>query len=117
MKAFDTVSHKHYIFKQRCIGVAEIIFMWIESRLQKWVQSTMVNNYKWFRCRAGVPQLSVLGQMFNIFINNTDVGMKSAISAFAIEAMLWRGNTFSTRCNHITGGSRPHEGMGLDLVE
>jgi hypothetical protein len=69
-KAFDTVWHKGLLFKLKLTGVSEQLISWIESylsdRQQKVVSEGFSSTLKGIN--AGVPQGSVLGLSFSLFI-------------------------------------------------
>uniref|UniRef100_A0A803J1V1 Reverse transcriptase domain-containing protein n=1 Tax=Xenopus tropicalis TaxID=8364 RepID=A0A803J1V1_XENTR len=90
-KAFDTVPHRRLMIKLRNIGLEHNICNWIENWLKDRVHRVVGNGTfsNWTSVVSGVPQGSVLGPLlFNLFINDLEVGIDSIVSIFADDTKL-----------------------------
>jgi hypothetical protein len=89
-KAFDKVPHRRLMKKVFVMDI-EVIFNWIEDWLKSRKQRVCLagSSSEWAYVSSGVPQDSVLGPLFLIYINDIDDGIVSKILKFADDTKLY----------------------------
>jgi hypothetical protein len=92
-KAFNRVWHEDLIYKLKGHGIEDKLLNWLVIYLQDQQQRVIINGAtpEWGSIKAGVPQVSVLGQLlFFIFINDiTHVIKHCKIRLFANDTCLY----------------------------
>ena len=84
-KAFDRVWHRGLIAKLRSIGVEGNLLNWFISYLSCRKQRVIIKEVHsdWPNIEAGVPQRSVSGPLFLIYINDLPPTISSRCFLFA----------------------------------
>ena len=91
-KAFDKWWHEGLLFKLKQNGISGTLLRLFENYLHNRKQRVVLNGSKadYEDIKSGVPQGSVLGPLlFLIYINDLEENIKSQISFFADDTMLF----------------------------
>ena len=110
-KAFDRVWHDGLFYKLKSNRINANLFKLIKSFLNNRCQRVVLNGQSsvWKSVTAGVPQDSVLGQLFFlIYINDLPLGLATNVKLFADDTSL-----FSVVNNTSVSASR----LNNDLVK
>ena len=100
-KAFDKVPHKRLLYKLHYYGIRGSTHKWIASWLSELYQKVVLNGQASdpVPVLSGVPQGSVLGPvLFLIFINDLPDNIRSSVSLFADDCVLYRNINSLTNC-------------------
>ena len=96
-KAFDTIPHGLLLAKLKAYGVNSRSCMLLKDYLHGRMQQVKVGDTSsdWQEVRRGVPQGSVLGQMFfNIFLNDLFLQIKTVqLNMYADDGQLYTADT------------------------
>ena len=84
-KVFDKIPHKKLIKTLKGYGIQENVLRRIAKWLEDMKQQVQLNGHRsgWTEVRSDVPQGSVLGPLFTIFIEDIDEEVLCEISKFA----------------------------------
>ena len=90
-KAFDRVWYDGFLFKLKQTGVSGNLLRLIKIFLSDIVQRVTLNGKTsdWECTRAGVPQGSILGPLFLIYLNGLATDLKSNVKLFADDSSLF----------------------------
>ena len=92
-KAFDKVSHSHFIQKLHLYGIHGQITSWIEDLLTARQQRVVVGGetFNWLDVTSGVPQGSILGPLLSIiYINDLPSSVTCHAEIFADDSVIYR---------------------------
>ena len=91
-EVFDKVDHEKLIVKLKFYDVNCKIVIWIKNFLYKRTQKVLVNGKESpSECvLSGVPQGSVLGPLFLVYINDLPKEVSSTIRIFADDSYIYR---------------------------
>ena len=93
-KAFDSVPHKHLLYKLEWYGIRGTVNNWISPFLNGRTQCVVLDGVSSPRCSvlSGVPQGTVLGPtLFSIYINDLpETILHSSVKLFADDCILYR---------------------------
>ena len=80
-KAFDKAWHEGLLYKLKSFGISGILLNLIKHYLTDRSQSVLLNDQcsNWQPILTGVPQGSILGPIFLIYVNDLTDGLKSDI--------------------------------------
>ena len=101
-KAFDTVPHERLLHKLHHYGIKGSLHKWISAFLKGRTQSVVVQGSysKPAKVLSGVPQGTVLGPLlFLMYINDIPNGLKSNVSLFADDCVVYRPIKTASDCD------------------
>ena len=84
-KAFDRIWHRGLLFKLESVGVSDSLILWLSDYLAECKQRVVLPGAAASskNIKAGVPQGSILGHLFLIYINDIVEDIHSCIKLFA----------------------------------
>ena len=104
-KAFDKVPHNRLLWKLKHIGgLRGKLLEWMEDYLKAREMRTVIRDTysNWKRVTSGVPQGSVIAPiMFQIYVNDMQMGVTSYINLFADDAKLFRVIESQNDCQQL----------------
>ena len=101
-KTFDSVPHKHLLYKIEHYGITCNLLRWIDGFLSNRRQRVVLNGEKscWQDVKSGVPQGSILGPLlFLIYVNDMLKSISSHVFLFTDDTKFIR--TISTLADHV----------------
>ena len=92
-KAFDTVSHRRFIYKLSTYSITEDVVSWINGFLSNRIQQVVIHGQEstWRSVASDIPQGLVLGPLlFVIFINDLPDCVSSDAYLFTDDTKIFR---------------------------
>ena len=104
MKAYDTVPHRHLIYKLKCLGFSTMLLKWVQSFLTDRMQCVVLDGEPstWTKIGSGVPQGSVLGPvLFLCYINDLPKDIKCSVKLFADDTKIYSAVSSVSDCDNL----------------
>ena len=95
-KAFDTLDHAMLLSKLEACGITGTANQWITDHFRDRIQFVQIDDSKWDALRkiCGVPQGSILGPLFSLFISMISQPALMNSNLYHLMMTQWPGCTY-----------------------